>query len=94
MRDALATSTEAASKRILEAKPIFSPITNMLDHECRTKNPEMPAAHVKALKNLCKDLASVARRYFEAFIKRVSLVPATLGHIRKNKREKPAVKLC
>ncbi|POS87050.1 hypothetical protein EPUL_001272 [Erysiphe pulchra] len=72
IKEALLSVSEAASLRILEARELFDTISGILDVHCQTSDPDMPPAHVRALKDLHEELTAVARRHFEAFVKGIS----------------------
>lgn len=62
----------APSQRITEAQVLFEPIVIILDRQCLTNNPHVPARHIKALSDLYEELTVVARRHFESFVRGVS----------------------
>lgn len=69
INETLLSTTEAATQRIIEARNIFGPISNLLDGQCQAIIPDMPARHVSALTDLCEELKVVAKRHFEAYIR-------------------------
>lgn len=76
--ETLLNTTEAASRRVTEARTLFGPITSILDRQSQSTNKNIPARQVRALTNLYEELTAVAKRHFEAYVRGVatSLLPA------------------
>ncbi|POS83204.1 hypothetical protein EPUL_003430 [Erysiphe pulchra] len=67
IEEALLSTSESASQRILAAQTIFGSIANVLDLQCQSNNEHMHANDIRALNDLCEEFRAVAKRHFEVY---------------------------
>ncbi|POS83139.1 hypothetical protein EPUL_005594, partial [Erysiphe pulchra] len=72
IEEALLSTSEAASQRILAAQTLFCSISNVLDLQCQSNNEHMHANDIRALNDLCEEFRAVAKRHFEAYVRGTS----------------------
>ncbi|KAI1005048.1 hypothetical protein K3495_g3168, partial [Podosphaera aphanis] len=67
--NALAKGINAAETRAKEARSLFGDVVDFLDNHCIPSS--LPSNQALALKSFCQDLAKVASRHFEAYLRGV-----------------------
>lgn len=89
IKEALLSTCEATSQRITEAQALFAPIISILDEHCNNNNPLIPARQIRALTDLHEELAVVARRHFEAFVRGTSALASNIDGTMPTQKSTP-----